>query len=184
MTDTITITGLVATSPRHINTAEGLAVTSFRLASNLRRFDRKRNEWVDAGTNWYTVSTYRQLALNVFDSVQKSDRVVVSGRLRIREWADGDKKGLNIDVDATTLGHDLSWGKAVFTRNIRSAKTTVASHGHESESNAAESDTFESDTFESDTFDSDTFDTDDADAAEPAFTEAASERQPEPITPF
>ena len=121
MTDTMTITGLVATTPRHIITAEGLAVTSFRLASNLRRFDRKRNEWVDAGTNWYTVSSYRQLALNVVGSVHKGDRVLVTGRLRIREWGDGDKKGLNIDLDADALGHDLSWGKSTFTRSIHSS---------------------------------------------------------------
>lgn len=123
MTDTMTITGLVATTPRHIITAEGLAVTSFRLASNLRRFDRKRNEWVDAGTNWYTVSSYRQLALNVVGSVHKGDRVLVTGRLRIREWGDGDKKGLNIDLDADALGHDLGWGKSVFTRSIHSTDT-------------------------------------------------------------
>ena len=122
MTDTLTITGLVATAPRHIITAEGLAVTSFRLASNLRRFDRKRNEWVDAGTNWYTVSTYRQLALNVVGSVHKGDRVLVKGRLRIREWGDGDKKGLNIDLDAESLGHDLSWGKSTFVRSINSSE--------------------------------------------------------------
>lgn len=125
MTDTITITGLVATPPRHIITAEGLAVTSFRLASNLRRFDRTRNEWVDAGTNWYTVSTYRQLALNVVGSVHKGDRVLVTGRLRIREWGDGDKKGVNIDLDAVALGHDLGWGKSSFVRSVRSSAIDV-----------------------------------------------------------
>lgn len=125
MTDTMTITGLVATTPRHIITAEGLAVTSFRLASNLRRFDRKKNEWVDAGTNWYTVSSYRQLALNIVASVHKGDRVLVTGRLRIRQWDDGEKKGLNIDLDADALGHDLSWGKSTFTRSIHSAEAEV-----------------------------------------------------------
>ena len=31
MTDNITLRGLVATTPRHIVTSEGLAITSFRL---------------------------------------------------------------------------------------------------------------------------------------------------------
>lgn len=127
MTDTLTITGLVATTPRHIITAEGLAVTNFRLASHLRKFDRKRKEWVDSGTNWYTVSTYRELALNVVGSVRKGDRVLVTGRLRINEWSDGDKKGLNIDLDADALGHDLTWGKATFTRTIRAAQVRESS---------------------------------------------------------
>lgn len=133
MTDTMTITGLVATTPRHVTTAEGLAVTSFRLASNLRRFDRKKNEWVDAGTNWYTVSAYRQLALNLVGSVHKGERVLVTGRLRIREWGDGERKGLNIDLDADALGHDLNWGTSVFTRSIHSTRVQETGSGDESE---------------------------------------------------
>jgi single-strand DNA-binding protein len=43
MTDNITLTGLVATTPRHLTTSEGLAITSFRLASSQRRFDRASN---------------------------------------------------------------------------------------------------------------------------------------------
>lgn len=121
MTDTITITGLVATPPRHIITAEGLAVTSFRLASNQRRFDRKQNAWVDAGTNWYSISTYRQLATNIVGSLQKGDRVLVTGRLRIKDWESGERRGTNIELDADALGHDLCWGTAAFTRSVQSA---------------------------------------------------------------
>lgn len=120
MTDNLTLTGLVATVPRHFITAEGFPVTSFRLASNLRRFDRRQKVWVDAGTNWYSISTYRELAVNVAGSVQKGDRVLVTGRLRISPWGSGEKRGVNIDVDADALGHDLTFGKASFTRSIRS----------------------------------------------------------------
>jgi single-strand DNA-binding protein len=52
MTDTLTLIGLVATIPRHLVTSEGLAITSFRLASTQRRFDRTKNQWVDGETNW------------------------------------------------------------------------------------------------------------------------------------
>jgi single-strand DNA-binding protein len=37
------------------------------------------------------------------------------------EWGDGDRRGVNIDLDADALGHDLRWGTATFTRTIRSA---------------------------------------------------------------
>jgi single-strand DNA-binding protein len=47
MTDTITLTGLVATNPRHIVTTEGLSITTFRLASAQRRFDRSQERWID-----------------------------------------------------------------------------------------------------------------------------------------
>ena len=47
MPDAITLTGLVATPPRHLVTSEGLPITSFRLASTQRRFDRPQQKWID-----------------------------------------------------------------------------------------------------------------------------------------
>lgn len=69
MPDTISLTGVVATVPRHITTTEGLDITSFRLASSQRRFDRTQNLWIDMGTNWYTVTAFRQLASNLATSI-------------------------------------------------------------------------------------------------------------------
>lgn len=121
MTDTITLTGLVATTPRHLVTGTGLPITTFRLASTQRRYDRGQQKWVDGDTNWFTITSFRQLATNVVGSVQKGQRVVVTGRLRIRDWESDDKKGTNVEVDADALGHDLSWGSSVFTRSAAAA---------------------------------------------------------------
>ena len=118
MTDTITLTGLVATPPRHLVTSEGLPITSFRLASTQRRYDRQQSKWVDGETNWYTITAFRQLALNISASISKGDRIVTTGRLRIRDWTSAEKTGTNVEVDADSIGHDLSWGTASFTRNI------------------------------------------------------------------
>lgn len=121
MTDNITLIGFVATPPKHTVTGEGLPITSFRLASTQRRFDRAQGRWADGETNWYTITTFRQLAINSAGSVSKGDRVIVSGRLRIRGWEVGDRSGTNIDVEADAVGHDLSWGTTAFTRTIVSA---------------------------------------------------------------
>jgi single-strand DNA-binding protein len=56
MTDSITVTGVVGSDPRLHVTAQGLAITSFRLASTRRYFDRVKSTWEDGETNWYTVS--------------------------------------------------------------------------------------------------------------------------------
>lgn len=122
MTDLITLTGLVATQPRHIVTSEGLTITSFRLASNQRRFDRTQNAWVDGDTNWYTITAFRQLGTHVASSVEKGQRVIVTGRVRIRDWESGEKSGTTIEIDAEAIGHDLSWGRATFTRSVIAAK--------------------------------------------------------------
>jgi single-strand DNA-binding protein len=123
MSDTITLTGLVATPPKHIVTNEGLQITSFRLASTQRRFDRTEQKWVDADTNWYTVTAFRALAANAFGSILKGQRVVVTGRLKVRDWQTDEKTGTTIEVDADALGHDLTFGTSQFTRTPSAAST-------------------------------------------------------------
>jgi len=121
MTDTITLTGIIATDPRALVTQSGLSITSFRLASTQRRYDRVKGEWLDGETNWYTVTAFRQLAENVVGSLRKGQRVVVTGRLRIRSWESGDRSGLTVEVDADAIGHDLTWGTSSFERRVASA---------------------------------------------------------------
>ena len=127
MSDTITITGLVATTPRHIVTSEGLAISSFRLASTQRRYDTAAEKWIDGDTNWYTVTCFRHLAIHVAESVNKGDRIVAVGTLRIREWETEERRGMSIEVEADAIGHDLTWGTALFTSTPRSATATEAS---------------------------------------------------------
>lgn len=123
MSDHLNITGLVATQPRHIVTSEGLPITSFRLASTQRRFDRSQEKWIDGETNWYTITTFRQLAVHAAGSIEKGQRVVLSGRIRIRDWVNGERTGTTIDIEAESLGHDLTWGTSVFTRSITTSSS-------------------------------------------------------------
>ena len=118
MTETVTVTGLVATTPRHLVTQEGLPITSFRLASSHRRFDKDQGRWVEVDTNWFTVTAFRQLAVNAAQSVTKGERIVVHGRLRVRDWDDGERSGTSIEIEADALGHDLAWGTATFNRTV------------------------------------------------------------------
>jgi single-strand DNA-binding protein len=114
MSDTITVTGNVATVPEHKLTQGGLSITTFRVGSTQRRFDRQSERWVDSGTNWYTISAYRGLADHAFRSLRKGDRVLLTGRLRVRQWDNGTKQGTAVEIDAEAIGHDLLWGTTVF----------------------------------------------------------------------
>ena len=118
MTELVTISGLVATTPRHLITQDGLPITSFRLASSQRRFDREQNKWIDGETNWFTITGFRQLAINLSTSVQKGERIIVTGRLKIRDWDNGERAGTSVEVEADHVGHDLFWGTSVFTRTV------------------------------------------------------------------
>jgi single-strand DNA-binding protein len=118
MSDTITIVGVVGTDPERKN-PKGVPITTFRVATKDRRFDRATGAWTDGDTNWYTVSAYRKLAEHVFDSVHKRDRVILTGRLRVRSWETGESRGTAVDIDLDAIGHELLWGTTVFTRDDR-----------------------------------------------------------------
>jgi single-strand DNA-binding protein len=119
MSDHITTTGIVATPPKHIVTSEGLAITSFRLAAVQRRFNKAQGSWENGETNWFNISAFRHLAMNLAASLSKGDRVVVTGRLRVRRWEAESKSGLVVEIDADAVGHDLNWGTATYTRTPR-----------------------------------------------------------------
>jgi single-strand DNA-binding protein len=83
-------------------------VTHFRIASSGRRFDKVANDWVSTDPVYMSVSCWRQLGDNVYQSLHKGDTVVVYGRLRFREYDDADgKRRSAFDIEATSVGPDL-----------------------------------------------------------------------------
>jgi single-strand DNA-binding protein len=72
---------------------------------------------VDGETTYYTVTCWRQLAVNAFQSLRKGDTVVVRGVLRGRDWRNGDRSGTTLEVTADHLGHDLARGTTIFRRS-------------------------------------------------------------------
>lgn len=112
----VAVRGLIATTPRQVQTESGLSVTSFRLASSFRKFDPGSNTWVTADTNWYTISSFRRLAENAGASLAKGDRVLVMGKIKIRDWDNGERSGTSVEIDADAIGHDLVFGTTTFER--------------------------------------------------------------------
>ncbi|WP_181034565.1 single-stranded DNA-binding protein [Arthrobacter sp. 08Y14] len=120
MSDTITVRGYVATDVRSTTADSGLAIAGFRMCTTERRYDRDTGSWADGQTNWFSVSLFRQLATNAAFSVHKGDRVIVTGRLKVRQWVSDDgRSGTSVDIDAESVGHDLMWGTANYRRNVQ-----------------------------------------------------------------
>jgi len=103
----ITITGLVATTPRYLLSVDDLPSLSFRIASD---------ELDNGLINWYTITAFGQLAKNVRDSIEKGNRVIISGELNIRDWDNGERTGTSVEVEASAIGHNLNYGTTKFTR--------------------------------------------------------------------
>ena len=116
MAEHLVVRGLIATDPRLIETETGLSVLSFRLAAPQRRFDAASGKWISDQTNWFSVSSFRKLAENSHASLAKGDRVVVSGRLKVRDWDNGERSGTSVELDAEAIGHDLTFGTSEFRR--------------------------------------------------------------------
>jgi single-strand DNA-binding protein len=97
-------------------TSSGTSVASFRIASNSRRFDKSANSWIDQEPSYLSITAWSQLAENVALSVHKGQGLVVTGKLKVRQWQDADKSGTNVEIDATAIGHDLNRGTSEFTK--------------------------------------------------------------------
>lgn len=135
MNDIITLRGFVASEVKSSTTIRGTSTASFRLGTTERRYDRANNVWVDGNTNWYTIQSFRYLAGHVGCSIKKGQRVIVVGRLRLRQWEHEGKIYHVAEVDAESVGHDLMWGSANFTRMNGSsgqadAAGAAATHGN------------------------------------------------------
>lgn len=112
----VTVTGWVATDPRHVVGPTGTRLTSFRMASTARNYDATRSEWIDGKTVWMTVRTFSEASLNVVKAVEKGQPVIVTGRLHTHEWDSDNGTRIDLIIDADALGHDLTKGVATFTR--------------------------------------------------------------------
>ncbi|MEV4568993.1 single-stranded DNA-binding protein [Nonomuraea sp. NPDC049419] len=116
----ITLTGNVAAEPRQYSFDEGTRVTSLKVLTSHRYFDRKTGQWTDGEKVCFTVRCWRALGENVAASIRAGQPVVVSGKLRIREFGtDGDRRFMP-EIEASAVGHDLRWGTGVFTKPGRS----------------------------------------------------------------
>ena len=117
MNDIITtVIGNAVTDVSLRTTSTGASVASFRIASNSRRFDKSTNTWIEQDPSYLSVSAWSQLAENVALSVHKGQALVVTGKLKVRQWQDADKSGTNVEIDATAIGHDLNRGTSEFTK--------------------------------------------------------------------
>jgi single-strand DNA-binding protein len=115
---TVTVTGWMATDPKLHVVPGGTDLVSFRLASTSRYFDRNANAWVDRETQWFTVRMFRAAALVVAKSIKKGQPVIVVGRLQTHEWQSESGTRVDLQIDAQTVGHDLTRGVADFTRAV------------------------------------------------------------------
>lgn len=115
----ITVVGNCVGDPELRFSPSGAAVANFRIASTPRTFDKQTNEWKDGETLWLSCSVWRQQAENVAESLAKGMRVVVTGRLKSRQWEKDGQKHTAFEIDVEEVGPSLKNATAKVTKATR-----------------------------------------------------------------
>ena len=111
------LAGYVATEPKFKKVAGDTSSVRLRVAYTARRRDKETGEWGDGPTSFVTIQCWRTLADNVSMSVHKGEPVLITGRLQIRRFEDAEGAPRTaVEVEAASVGHDLTRGVAQFSR--------------------------------------------------------------------
>ena len=118
----VSFTGNLGTDVE-MKTGEGWRGARFRVAHTPRVM--MQGEWVDGTTTWLSVHVYGRLADNCAASLHKGDPVMVTGRLRTRNWIDDEGSHAQLIVVASNVGPDLSRVSAVCRRPEKRAEAPL-----------------------------------------------------------
>jgi single-strand DNA-binding protein len=91
---------LVATTPRHLVTQAGLPITSFRVAHSFTK-PSHGNGVEQSHTNWFTITSFGTLAIEMMEKVSKGSRLDLTGLLLVRDWDNGDRSGTSVEMEVT-----------------------------------------------------------------------------------
>ena len=115
----VTLVGNLTREPELRYTQGGKGVTSFGLAVSHRY--QVNGEWQEK-TSFFNVTAWDQLGENAAATLSKGTRVIVSGRLEVREYEarEGGKR-TSVDVIADEIGPSLRWARATIERTTRTS---------------------------------------------------------------
>ena len=116
----ITVVGNIVADPELRYTPNGAAVANFRVASTPRRYDQQAGQFVDGEPLFLTCNVWRQPAENVANSLNKGDRVIVTGRLRQRSYEDrnGERRTV-FEIEVEEVGPSLRFATADINKAYR-----------------------------------------------------------------
>lgn len=108
--------GNLTNDPELRFTPSGAAVANFTVAVN-ERVKNDAGEWEDGDATFYRCAVWREMAENVAESLQRGQRVMVSGTQKLREYdiTSGERagqKGASLEVTVDEVGPSLRWATA------------------------------------------------------------------------
>lgn len=115
--NSITISGNATSAPELRYGQSGVAVANMSVAVNERKFDREKNEWVEGEATFVRVTLWRDMAENAAGTVNKGDRVMVTGALKVRSYEDKEgNQRTSTEIEVEDFGVSLRFATAAVTR--------------------------------------------------------------------
>ncbi|HEY4695511.1 MAG TPA: single-stranded DNA-binding protein [Candidatus Hydromicrobium sp.] len=113
----ITILGNLTRDPELRFTPNGTAVVSFGLAVNRNIQNKNSGEW-ETQVDFFNVTAWYKLAENCAESLNKGDRVLVSGRLSQDSWEskEGQKRS-TVKIIASAVAPSLEFASCKVEKN-------------------------------------------------------------------
>ncbi|WP_188043580.1 single-stranded DNA-binding protein [Changpingibacter yushuensis] len=112
----VTIVGNLTGDPELRYVSSGTPVASFTVASTPRTLNRQTNQWEDGEAMFVRCSVWREYAENVAESLTKGMRVVVTGRMTVRQYEYNGERRTSIELQVDEVGPALRYARAQVTR--------------------------------------------------------------------
>jgi single-strand DNA-binding protein len=129
----ITVVGNLVADPELRFTQAGQPVATFRVASTPRIRDNATNEWKDGDSLFLTCNVWRQAAENVAESLQRGMRVIVTGRLKQRNYETKEGENRTVyEVEVDDVGPSLKNASAKVTKAERKSQGGALGGGQSS----------------------------------------------------
>lgn len=108
----ITLTGNLTADPELRFTPQGKPCASLQVAAN-KRVKQPDGSWGDGPTSYYRCTAWGQLAEHVAESLARGARVIIQGRLEIREYETRDgQRRVAAEIQADDIGPSLRFATA------------------------------------------------------------------------
>ena len=124
----ISIDGNLVADPDFGVGDSGASWAHLRIASHERI--RRDGEWISTDPEYYNVTLFGPAAETAANDLHKGDRVLLTGRLRQREYTtkDGEKRS-TIELDVEEIGVSLRYATAEPRKNARTSGAGAGNPG-------------------------------------------------------
>lgn len=118
----VTIVGNITDDPELRFTSSGNAIATLTVATTPRIYDSQKNEWRDGDASFMRCNIWREQGENVAESLQRGNRVVVTGRLKQSNWEtkEGEKRS-RIEIDVDEIGASMKFASVTIHRAERAS---------------------------------------------------------------